>query len=221
MFNTKLADGSQALLLDIGSVGNLMCYGWARQQALLAAGQGLQSEEIERDKPLRVSGVGHGHKVCNKDGVVPICLRDTEDCRATGTFEAPLLEGEDMPALFGRVSLQRARSLIDTITNKVYMLGPGDYEEALEAALPPGTRTFQTEISTSGHMMLPCAKFTPGMKYTEKHSLKLHSELKLPVIGNKARDTGGEAEVSASSSGERPKKIRLAEESEELPDLVE
>ena len=97
------------------------------------------------------------------------------------------------------------------------MLGPGDYREALAAALPPGSRTFQTEISTSGHMMLPCAKFAPGMKYEEKHRLKLNSELKLPVTGAKPEDE----ETIAASSGECPKKIRLEEELDDLPDLVE
>ena len=70
-------------------------------------------------------------KPLKKDGVVPVCLQDKEGKRALGTFEAPLVPG-DVPALMGRVSLQNARTLIDTITNKVYMLGPGDYEEALQ-----------------------------------------------------------------------------------------
>ena len=191
MFNTRLADGSSALLLDIGSVGNLMSYGWAREQATLAAGNGFKSTETQRQKPLRVSGVGHDHQICNKDGIVPVCLKDIEDKKASGTFEAPLIPGE-MPALMGRVSLQKARTLIDIVSNKIYMLGPGDYTEALEAALPPGTRGFQTEISSSGHMMLPCAKFDSGTICKDKQGLKLYPELKLPVS------------TETASSSERP-----------------
>ena len=165
--NTKLSDGRSALLLDIGSVGNLMNYGWARIQTILAAGQGHQAKEKQRKTPLRISGVGHGHQTCEKDGVVPVCLRDTENKKALGTFEAPLISG-DMPALMGRVSLQNARSLIHTVTNKVYFMGPSYYREALEAAMPPGTRCFQAEIAPSGHMMLPCANYDSGTTYKDE-----------------------------------------------------
>ena len=65
--------------------------------------------------------------------------------------------------------------------NIIYMVGPGDYREALEKALPPGTRSFQTEIAQSGHMMLPCATYKSGTIYTDNQGLKLHQELKLPV----------------------------------------
>ena len=67
LFNSKLSDGRSALLLDIGSVGNLMSYGWARIQAILALGQGFQSKEQKRETPLKISGVGHGHQICEKD----------------------------------------------------------------------------------------------------------------------------------------------------------
>ena len=109
-----------------------------------------------------------------------MCLTDTENKKAEGTFEAPLIPG-DMPALMGRLSLQKARTLIDTITNNIYMLGPGDYEEALQGAMPPGTRCFQAEIAPSGHMMLPCATYDSGTPLKDEQGLKLQPELKLPV----------------------------------------
>ena len=61
------------------------------------------------------------------------------------------------------------------------MLGPGDDGESLEANLPPGTRIFQAEISTSGHMMLPCAAYLSGTTYEDDSGMKLYKELKLPV----------------------------------------
>ena len=180
LLNTKLSDGRSALLLDIGSVGNLMSQGWARVQAILAAGQGYMAKYKVRKTPLRISGVGHGHQSCDKDGRVPVCLADTGNTKHVGIFEAPMIEG-DMPALMGRLALQRERTLIDIVTNKVYMMGPGDYSEALESAMPPGTRCFQAEIAQSGHMMLPCAAYDSGTIYKGEQGLKLHSELKLPV----------------------------------------
>ena len=166
LFNTKLSDGRSGLLLDIGSVGNLMSYGWAKVQAVLAAGQGYMAKYRNRKTPLNVSGVGHGHQSCKQDGQVPICLADIENKRHLGTFEAPLIDG-DMPALMGRLSLQRMRAIINTVNNKVYFLGPGDYREALQAAMPPGARVFQAEISSSGHMMLPCAAYKSGTTYND------------------------------------------------------
>ena len=157
-----------------------MSTGWAHVQGTLAGGQGYKTQVKERKHPLKVSGVGHGHQICDHDGILPVCLKDNEQNLATGTFEAPLLEG-NMPALMGRVSMQNARTLVDTIDNKIYMLGPGDYKEALEAALPPGTRCFQTEIAPSGHMMLPCACWNSGTQYTDNQGLKLLPELILPV----------------------------------------
>ena len=70
------------------------------------------------------------------------------------------------------------------------MMGLGDYVEALKAAMPPGTRCFQTEIAPSGHMMLPCACWKSGTQYKDNQGLKLLPELTLPVqttqrIGNK------------------------------------
>ena len=47
--------------------------------------------------------------------------------------------------------------IIDTTTNEVFMVGPGNYD--LMAALPPGTTQFTCTIAPSGHLMLPCAEF--------------------------------------------------------------
>ena len=124
--------------------------------------------------------IGHGYQTCDSDGVVPVCLRDTEGKKALGTCEAPLIS-EDMPALMGRVSLQNARTLVDTITNKIYMLGPGGYLEALKTAMPTGTRCFQAEIAPSGHMMLPCAGYGSGTSFKDDQGLKLQPELTLPI----------------------------------------
>ena len=160
-----------------------MSTGWAKVQGAFAGGQGFMSKIKKRKNPLKVSGGGHGHQVCDHDGVVPVCLRDDEQKRALGTFEAPLIEG-DMPALMGRVSLQNARTIIDTSTNEIYMMGPGDHLPALKAAMPPGTRCFQTEIAPSGHMMLPCASYGSGSHYKDEQVLKLQPELTLPIEMN-------------------------------------
>ena len=47
------------------------------------------------------------------------------------------------------------RVLLDTFSNKFYMVGPGGYE----LKLSPGSEVFDTEDSKAGHMMLPCSQF--------------------------------------------------------------
>ena len=81
----------------------------------------------------------------------------------------------------GRVSLERQRTLLDCVTHKVYFLGPGDYQESLEDALPPGTRNFQGEIAPSGHWMLPCADFKSERSYDDISGLKLQPALSFPT----------------------------------------
>ena len=91
------------------------------------------------------------------------------------------------------------------------MLGPGDYEESLEASLPPGTRTFQAEISSSGHMMLPCATYKGGTSYTDDQGLKLYPELKLPVCAEQTEYLESR-QTEERPSEASPKKVSLFEE---------
>ena len=116
--------------------------------------------------------------MCNSDGIVPVCIKDESGETSLGTFEAPLAPG-NMPALMGRVSMERQRTILDCITHKVYFLGPGDYQQSLESAMPPGTRKFQGEIAPSGHWMLPCSNFENERTYEEIKGLNLKPALSL------------------------------------------
>ena len=53
---TRLPNGKPALLLDIGSVGNLAGDEWVRQQAAMALRAGLRPEQKRRERPLTVRG---------------------------------------------------------------------------------------------------------------------------------------------------------------------
>ena len=105
LLNTKLQDGRMALLLDIGSVGNLMSRAWAKAQSTLAYAAGYKSREKKRKVPLRISGIGEGCQLCDHDCVVPVSIKDEQGTTNLGTFEAPLAPGNS-PALMGRVSME-------------------------------------------------------------------------------------------------------------------
>ena len=57
---TRLPHEKPALLLDNGSVGNLVGDDWVRQQAAAALRAGLRPEQRRRERPLTVRGVGKG-----------------------------------------------------------------------------------------------------------------------------------------------------------------
>ena len=55
---TQLSDGRVAVMLDIGSVGNLAGSEWVLRLARKALEHGRQPEQIKRDRPLSVCVVG-------------------------------------------------------------------------------------------------------------------------------------------------------------------
>ena len=101
----------------------------------------------------------------------------------------PIIENSNIPGLLGITSLKNKRTLIDLNTNKLYFLGPGDYD--LPAAMPPGTECYQCEQSPSGHLILPCCEYEGA---TEKKD----SEMTLVT----QKETASASSSSASCSKE-------------------
>ena len=65
---------------------------------------------------------------------------------------------------------------------KLHLCGPADYN--LEAALPPGTDTYQGVLSPSGDLILPCGAFH-GLDLTEDGNLDIGPDLALQVVDKK------------------------------------
>ena len=175
---TCLGDGRPALLLDIGSVGNLAGDKWVQTQAAAAIRSGYKPEERRRERPLNVKGVGRGGEKCTHNCVLPIALKDEDGNVITGTFDTPTVPQSTLPALLGLTAARHARMIIDTISNEVYMVGPGEYN--LMTAMPPGTQRIQCETAPSGHLMIPCADFSAAAP-RRTGGLQLDRELALPV----------------------------------------
>ena len=57
------------------------------------------------------------------------------------------------------------RTLLDTFTGVMYLVGPGGYE----LRLSPGSEKYDLHESSMGHLMLPCSEFDPqgGQQSTE------------------------------------------------------
>ena len=176
---TSLPDGV-ALLVDIGSVGNLAGSSWLESLADKAAKSGRldEIEQIRRDKDLNVSGVGNGSQVCSYNTHIPIAI-PTRDGVMKATFKVPTVPNSNLPGLLGLQSLRNARSIIDTETNKLYMVGPGNYD--LSKAMPPGTSVVQLVESPSGHLMMPCDKYSQFDIEQKNGGLTLDKQISLPV----------------------------------------
>lgn len=172
---TQLRDGTQALLIDPGSVGNLCGATWSRAVAKEAWKNGMSPQLLKRDRPLTVSGVGQGAQVCTYDSVLPVCFEKLDGTPQRGTIRMPTVDRSDLPGLLGLDSLRRTRAILDLNTLKLHFCGPADYR--LEEHLPAGTDSFDLQLAPSGHLLLPCSCFSkfPKASGPEEPSLALHA----------------------------------------------
>ena len=102
------------------------------------------------------------------------------------TLKTPTVPNSDLPGLLGLQSLRRARTIIDTETNKLYMLGPGDYD--IMKVMPPGTTVVQLEESPSGHLMMPCDQYHQFDAEQKNGGLVLDKHISLPVQASSSSD---------------------------------
>jgi hypothetical protein len=180
---TRLADGRIALLLDIGSVGNLAGSRWIVKQAAEALKSGRKPEQVRRDRALSVSGVGNGSQECKFNCHLPLAVRCEGPSAQTsdwlkGYFKTPVVPDSPLPALLGLQSLTENRAVLNLITKELYILGPG--EDDLRKHLPPGSKVIKCETAPSGHLMIPCAEFT-GLDQAEKTGGLELQEVSLPI----------------------------------------
>ena len=116
--------------------------------------------------------------MCNYDCHLPVALRNrTTEQTTRGELSLPAVQGSEMPGLLGKNSLTKNRAVWDFVEDKLYFLGPGDYD--LMKMLPPGTDIYQLERAPSGHSVLPCCEFDPQNKEDE-HTLTLMSRQTMP-----------------------------------------
>ena len=94
----------------------------------------------------------------------------------------PSLENSNTPGLLGLKSLRENRALLDTVNNKLYFVGPGDFQ--LEKLLPEGTMAFPCEYARSGHMCLPCCEYSGKI---DKTKLTLYARQPIDITDQRVR----------------------------------
>ena len=152
---TRLPDGRPSLLVDPGSVANLCGDKWAQECAKMALQYGLKPSQNKRTRPLSVMGVGNGNQTCTHDCTLPIAMSRENDTTVIGNFTTPVVANSELPGLLGLKTMRNNRAVLDMVNLQLHFCGPSD----INLTLPPGTKSFQLEISPSGHLVLPCTNF--------------------------------------------------------------
>lgn len=149
---SMLHQKGSARLLDTGSPTNLIGDNTSNLMELDAIEncRGVR-EWIDRESPMGVRCVGHGHQETWQDGVNHIGLG--HECDAT--FKSTLMPDSELPGFWGGHGLKEHRALTDCTNGCVYIVGHGGYEITLN----PGSNKYALEPSKGGHWMLPCAEY--------------------------------------------------------------
>ena len=206
---TALASGKHALLVDVGSYGNLAGQGWVRDAAKIGRSHNKRPTMQARAKTLHVSGVGEGAQECTHDCTVPIAMTTIDGRTIAGTYTTPTVnEGPNsngIPGLLGLRALQEKRAILDFSKGpddmRITFPGPGD----VSIELSPGSDTFKLESAPSGHLMLPCCEHEAMWKAARAMQDR-EEEITLinrgpPPEPGRARVEPGASSSSSSSQG--------------------
>ena len=156
---TKLPDGRLSLLVDLGSMINIIGANTEREFAERAARHSLSNQYIDRETRLKVTGVGAGSAHCDVETIAQIAVKFEDQPATRETFKANVAEGvgADLPAILGSISMQDRDSVLILRRGKemIAFPGPGGYK----IEWSPGTRLLPMTAAPSGHLVIPCDLF--------------------------------------------------------------
>ncbi len=190
-------DERPAVMIDIGSVGNIAGSRWISLVVKWAAKHGYKAQMRRRQRPLTVSGVGHGCQQALVDYRLP-CAFPTGDSagpsgQASGpsaihaSLDMPSLPDSDTPGLMGLLAVRKYGGVVDTRNVKLYVNTQGDADFNLLQLLPPGYKEIECRFAASGHMMAHCCEYTaPPDKDQLAFAVKQPDE-KVPTVAPPAQ----------------------------------
>ena len=189
------------MLLDIGSVGQLVGSVWAVRTGQAAMSHGRTPVQELRDRPLNVSGVGSGSQTCHHNIKMPLVVKTLSDRYLRTSYNSPCVPESELPALFGLDACQRNRALIDTFNKVMYLVGPGEFN--LLDSLPPGSEAIQLETAPSGHLVVPCGYYAEYDADSARGGLEIERTLALqtnvPQIAENVPSPTNTSELFGSS----------------------
>lgn len=87
--------------------------------------------------------------------MLPIAMSRENDTTVTGSFTTPVVAESELPGFSGFKAMRNNGAVLDLVNLQLHVCGPADFN----LTLPPGAKSFQLEISPSGHFVLPCTNF--------------------------------------------------------------
>jgi hypothetical protein len=145
-------DNREGILVDTGAIDNIMSDTFYRRITDKLKGWGIRFTNPKKlPKTLTVDGVGKSAVGCKDYADIPVRLADGTE----GMFQGPIIEGSEIPALWGLRSLVQQRAVVDVYNKRIFMMGPEGYR--LDCS--PGTKTYQLESAKSGHLLLPVTEW--------------------------------------------------------------
>ena len=165
------ARGGEGLLVDPGSPDNLVGSGWSKRMASLMTSAGGPAP-FYAPHYLEVGGAGQGAQVARTKVTHHIVCPTIDKAGGpgvpvAGTFEAPEIESEKVPALLGLKTLVRMKAIMDMGQNRLIVPGPG----AVQMHFPAGTTVYPLEPTHSGNLLLPCSELDHGRPSEERITL--------------------------------------------------
>ena len=173
----------EGLLVDPGSPDNLVGSGWSKRMAALNASVGMPAPTY---KPhfLEVGGVGTGAQHANTKVTHTVACPTIGGPPRLGTFSAPEIDSDKVPALLGLRSLANMGAIMDMGRNRLIVPGPA----GVRIDILPGATVYPLEPTHSGHLLLPCSEFG---REPAKERITLMSEVTTTQAADQPAEPGG------------------------------
>ena len=150
-------------------------------------------------KTLEVGGVGNGTQKEFREATLPMAM-PTESGASIQQMSVPMVDGSDLPCLWGLNSLTSNRGIIDLITNQLHLCGPGD----ATIALPPGSTTIAMERDAhSGHFIVPCDLYDEASRSASSSSVPAPRVLHTQVASSSSVSSSTAAPKAAARGAHR------------------
>ena len=156
---TQLPNGKLSMLVDPGSVINVIGENTARRFAAKATEHNQHPEYAARRTALHVNGVGSDSAVCVEEALLPIAVKFQERPVSHEVYRANVAKGcgSDLPAIHGQKSMAEKNAVLFMKQGQQMMAfpGPGGYK----VEWSPGTKLLPLVQAPSGHLVVPCDSF--------------------------------------------------------------
>ncbi len=157
---TKLPNGRNSILIDLGSRINIIGSDTEKEFALEAERNGHQTTYEQRQHRLNVNGVGAGSAPCDVIASTPIAVSYDGDGASLHQYKANIAggSGSSLPAILGSISMQEKDAVIILRKGKEVIAFPG--KGGYRIHWSAGTKLLPMVPAPSGHLVVPCDEFS-------------------------------------------------------------